>query len=285
MTSQVAPKSLREWFENQNKARVLATHAQQIKRRYPMEDIDECKSLVGLCLSYWFDSGKLDKGIEEKGGMSVSLLGEFIRRRHLNEVNKRGQEPLHRMNGARTNAEKTSIWRDGNKTAMFADAAHASEWEVVSQSLSDSDEFVLEVISPNVSPEQWLVESDESEKIEAQMRAVVRSRFAGNSERYERVFDSLKEGADRTVIAAEHGCSVTRAGHLAHRVRTAIDNREEDIEKATHVLRIIKAEPFSTREELQTELKVDFHTITRALRYLQEMDLISEKGNESYVAV
>ncbi len=286
MSKHAPPKSLREWFEGQNKSKVLSTLAQQIKRRYPMEDLDECLSLVGLCLSYWIESGKLDRGIEEKGGMSISLLGEFIRRRHLNEVNKRGQEPLHRMNGARTNAEKTSTWRDGNKTAMFEDATQCStDWEVVMQSLGEDEEFVLEVVSPGTSPEQWVIENEENEKIEAQMRAVVKSRFAGNADRYERVFDSLKEGADRTVIAADHGCSVTRAGHLAHRVRTAIKDREEDVAKATSVLRLIKSEPFSTREEIQAELKMDFHTTTRAIRYLQEMNLISEKAGESYCAI
>jgi hypothetical protein len=266
-------RSFRDWFESQNQHKLLTGMAKSLQRRYPMEEFDECLSMVGMCVAYWLNEGNLDAKIEEKGDMSVTLLNGWIRRRHLNEIHSRGTEPLFRMRGARTNTEKTSIWRDGNKTGMAEEAVQSGGWATAIAENDSEDEFEFEVICQNKTPEESIIDANSLQVLKGVNTSVVEACYPGAADRYVSVLRILEEGGDRVTIAEEHGISVARGGHLACRIRNAI---KCSIDNAPKVLEAIQNEPWITREELMGELGMKKKDLNVTLAYLLKNGGIKE---------
>lgn len=274
-------RTFRDWFESQNQSKLLNSMAKNLQRKYPMEEFEECLSMVGMCVAHWLNEGNLDAKIEERGDMSVTLLNNWIRRRHLNEVHSRGTEPLFRMKGARTNAEKTSVWRNGNKTGMAEEAVQSGGWSVAVSESNNEDEFEFEVVCQGKTPEQAVLDSRAASHLMDTHTSVVEACYPGASDRYVSVLRILEEGGDRVTIAEEHGISVARGGHLACRVRNAI---KSSIANAPKVLQAIAEEPWSTRDELMEELQMEKKEFNTTVAYLLSKGGIKEKDG-SFCAV
>ena len=269
-------KSFRDWFNSQNQTKLLNSMASALNRRYPMEEFDDCLSMVGLCVSRWLEEGNLDEKIEERGDMSVTLLNNWVRRRHLNTVNARGREPLFRIRGARTKEEKTSIWRDGNESGMHKDSVHSSGWETAISGCEDDDSFEFEVVSREESPEQEVSFTSELRILKNANAAAVKAAWPGASDRYLSVLNTLEEGGDRVDIAHSESCSVARAGHLACRVRGVI---RKTTELAPAVIEAIRQEPWITTEELAEDLGMKEKQIRHTVAYLGKMNKIISQGD------
>ena len=273
-------KSFRDWFNSQNQEKLLKKMANALQRRYPMEEYDDCLSMVGLCVSRWLKEGNLDEKIEERGDMSVTLLNNWVRRRHLNTVNGRGKEPLFRMRGARTKEEKTSIWRDGNKSGMHSDSVHSSGWETAISGCEDDDFFEFEVVSNNDSPEQEVSFTTELHIIKNANAAAVKAAWPGASDRYLSVLNTLEEGGDRVDISHSESCSVARAGHLACRVRGVI---RKTAELSPSVIESIRQEPWITTGELADELGLPKKQVNHTVAYLSKLGKIVSRGDSHRV--
>lgn len=273
-------RSFRDWFNSQNQKKLLNNMASALHRRYPMEEFDDCLSMVGLCVSRWLEEGNLDKKIEERGDMSVTLLNGWVRRRHLNSVNGKGKEPLFRMRGARTKEEKTSIWRDGNESGMHSDAIQASEWETAIAGCEDDDLFEFEVVSNSKSPEQEVSFATELRILKNANAAAVEASWPGASDRYLSVLNTLEEGGDRVDIASSESCSVARAGHLACRVRGVL---RKTTELTPSIMEAIRQEPWITTSELAEDLGVGEKQVNHTVAYLRSLSQVMSQGDSHRV--
>lgn len=273
-------RSFRDWFNSQNQTKLLNSMASALQRRYPMEEFDDCLSMVGLCVSRWLEEGNLDEKIEERGDMSVTLLNSWVRRRHLNTVNGRGKEPLFRMRGARTKEEKTSIWRDGNESGMHPDSVQASEWETAIAGCEDDDLFEFEVVSNNDSPEQEVSFTSELRILKNANAAAVEAAWPGASDRYLSVLNTLEDGGDRVDIASSESCSVARAGHLACRVRGVLRKTSE---LAPTIIEAIRQEPWITTEELAEDLELEEKQVRHTVAYLRSLKQVVSQGDSHRV--
>lgn len=268
--------TFKDWFESQNPERLINKMARRLHKRYPMEDFDECLSMVGLCVAQWLSEGNLDAKIAEKGDMSVTLLNTWIRRRHLNEVNSRGKEPLFRMKGARTNSEKTSIWRDGNTSGIAEEAVKSGDWAVALSDCEDEDQFEFEVVSPSMSPEEILLDSTESKSLDMANQKIIEAMYPGAKERYTSVLKVLSEGGDRVSIARVEKCSVARAGHLACRVRGALRKAESNAQK---IIQLMGSESWQTAASVATKLGIGEKEAEAGIAYLLHRGVIARSGH------
>jgi len=273
-------RSFRDWFNSQNQTKLLNNMASALQRRYPMEEFDDCLSMVGMCVSRWLEEGNLDEKIEERGDMSVTLLNSWVRRRHLNTVNGRGKEPLFRMRGARTKEEKTSIWRDGNESGMHPDSVQASEWETAIAGCEDDAIFEFEVVSNNDSPEQEVSFTSELRILKNANAEAVEAAWPDASDRYLSVLNTLEDGGDRVDIASSERCSVARAGHLACRVRGVLRKTSE---LAPSVIEAIRQEPWITTEELAEDLELEEKQVRHTVAYLRSLKQVVSQGDSHRV--
>jgi hypothetical protein len=274
-------ESFRDWYEAQDQNKLITDLAKALKRRYPVENYDECVSMVGICLARWLAEGTLDRKIAERGDMSISLLLEWIRLRHLNEVYSRGKEPILRNGGARTNSERSSTWRDGNKHGMAEESTQSAGWEVAVASGDDEDSFEFEVICRNSDPEEATVYHRETLDVGKAHKAIIEALYPGASARYVSVLKILSEGGDRVTISESEKCSVVRAGHLACRVRGAI---KRTVEISGKVRQFIKDEPWSTCKDIAEELGMDRKEVDATVAYLTHKgELVSRNGGYKVV--
>jgi len=270
------PDSFRSWYEAQDQNKLLNGMAKRLNRRYPMEDFDHCLSMVGMCIAQWLKEGNLDERVKQHGDVNISLLLEWIRLRHLNEVYSRGKEPVLRNGGARTNSERSSTWRDGNKYGMAEESIQSAGWEVAIADSDDDGSFDFEVICRKANPEEATVYHRETLDVEKAHRAIIESLYPGASTRYVSVLNILNKGGDRVTISESEKCSVVRAGHLACRVRGAI---KRTVEISDMVLKSIKDEPWSTCEDVAEELGMDRKEVEATIAYLTNKgELVSRNG-------
>lgn len=273
--------SFRSWFESQDQGKLLNGMAKRLNRRYPMEDFDHCLSMVGLCVAQWLNEGNLDERIKQHGDVNISLLLEWVRLRHLNEVYSRGKEPILRNEGARTNSERSSTWRDGNKHGMAEESLQSAGWEVAIADSDDDGFFEFEVVCRNANPEEATVYHREVVDVETAHRVIIESLYPGASSRYTSVLNILSKGGDRVTISESEKCSVVRAGHLACRVRGAI---KRTIEASDRILGSIKEEPWSTCEDVAKELGMDRKDVEATIAYLTyKGELVSRNGGYKVV--
>ena len=149
-----------------------------------------------------------------------------------------------------------------------------------------SDEDLQEIIiSPTPNPEEVLLMSDEETTEINGGRALIRAGHRGAADRYQRVFDALIGGATRDEIALKEGVSVLRASHLAGRVRKTLREGPVTVGNAQRILRLVAEEPWSTRDEIQADLRLDAVETRRALAYLCEQGILDEATGESYAVV
>ena len=279
-----APLTSSEWLEKQVRDRALDRRlAALLKRDYPSEDYAECLSLAGLWIAKWAVSGAFDKALSERGTVSVGTLYKFLKRKHFSSVFVRGAEPLARMRGARTQHEIRVRVETGASEYVCQRANQATDWEVAYEG---SDEDLQEIIiSPTPNPEEVLLMSDEETTEINGGRALIRAGHRGAADRYQRVFDALIGGATRDEIALKEGVSVLRASHLAGRVRKTLREGPVTVGNAQRILRLVAEEPWSTRDEIQADLRLDAVETRRALAYLCEQGILDEATGESYAVV
>ena len=273
-----------EWLETQVRDRALDRRlAALLKRDYPSEEYPECLSLAGLWIAKWAVSGAFDSVLAEKGSVSVGTLYKFLRRKHFSSVFVRGAEPLARMRGARTQHEIRVRTETGCPEYVCQKANQGTDWEVAWEG---SEEDLHEVIiSPTPNPEDILIMSDEDTIEITGGRALVRAGHRGAAERYQRVFDALIGGATRDEIAASEGVSTLRAAHLTGRVRRTLREGPVTVGNAQRILRLVAEEPWSTRDEIQVDLRLGAADTRRAIAYLCEQGLVEEASGESYAVV
>jgi len=281
LVDEAAPLTSSEWLEAQLRDRALDRRlAALLSRDYPSEDYAECLSLTGLWIAKWAAGGTFDKALAEKGTVSLSTLYKFLKRKHFSSVFVRGAEPLARMRGARTQHEIRVRVETESPEYVCQRANQGTEWEVAYE--GDEDDLHEVIISRSPSPEDMLILTDEDTIQTTGGRALVRAAHRGAAERYQRVYDALIAGATRDEIAASEGVSTLRAAHLAGRVRKSLRDGPVTVGNAERILRLVADEPWSTREEIQSDLRLDAADTRRAIAYLCEQGLLDEAPGESY---
>lgn len=285
--AEVRPITSAEWLDTMIREKSLIQRLTKVLMlKAPREDREEHLSLVGYWIAKWGHDGTFDKVLAEKGKVPFSVLCQWIKQKHTSSLSMRGQEPLHRMRGARTQKE-IELRReadDGQDHKIESSVASALMWDTAVQCLDDDSEgtnWTVEVIDPH-TPDSLVSETHDNKVYEDEGRRLVSASYRNAADRYTRIFDQLISGADRNEIAKTEGVSPQRAGQLSQRVREALRNGPETREIAGRILTMLADEPYSTREEIQHDLRIDFQRFARAIAYLANQDLVISTPDDCY---
>jgi len=282
------PKTSAEWLDEMIREKGLIQRLTKIlSAKAPREDYEEHLSLVGYWIAKWGHDGTFDKALAEKGKVPMSVLCQWIKQKHTSGLSMRGQEPLHRMRGARTQKE-IGMRReadDGQDHKIESSVASALLWDTAIQCVDDEDSgdanWNIEVIDPH-TPDSLVAEALDAAVYEDEGRRLVAASYRSAVDRYTRIFDQLIAGADRNEIAKSEGVTPQRAGQLAQRVRNALRDGPETRAIAGRIMTLLADEPYSTREEIQHDLRIDFQRFSRAIAYLADQDLVVSTPDDCY---
>lgn len=271
------------WLEQQCREKNLHVRlAASLKRDFRSEEYTECLSFTGLWVARWSASGSFDKVLAAEGAVRFGVLMTFLKRKHYSAIFVRGAEPLHRLRGARTQHEIRMRAETCNDSFLCHDATQASDWETAWEGDSEDGSVEEIVISPSRTPEEELSGAEDAAFIRRAGASLVRAAHRGAADRYERVYDAIMEGATREEVAQAEGVSSLRAGHLTGKVRKSIREGEITVEIASKILHHVAREPWSTRQEIQNDLRVGAVEVRKALGFLLEQGLLQQAQGESY---
>ena len=271
------------WLEQQCREKNLHVRlAASLKRDFRAEEYTECLSFAGLWIARWSASGSFDKFLAADGTVRFSVMMTFLKRKHYSAIFVRGAEPLHRLRGARTQHEIRMRVETGDEGFLCHDATQSTDWDTAWE--GDSEEGCVEevVISPSPTPEEELSGAEDAAFIRKAGASLVRAAHRGAADRYERVYDAIMEGATREEVAQAEGVSSLRAGHLTGKVRKSIREGEITVEIASKILHHVAREPWSTRQEIQNDLRVGAVEVRKALGFLLEQGLLQQAQGESF---
>jgi hypothetical protein len=273
-----------EWLAAEiNDKGLIQRLATMLRRRDKMADHEDLISDAGLWLATWGQRGTFDTVIEEKGHVPFSWLCRALERKRTSAIYKQARNPLYRLRGARTQHEINLRLENDDDDYAAPESQCAGDHDVVT-TYSETGEAAHEVVCPAPSPEDYAGVSLDRDHVVSEGREIVAAAYRGAVERYTAVYDALIAGASTEDIMALDGCEEKRAQHLASKVRGALREGAVTVENAEEILRLLSMEPWSTRGEIQTELRIDAPKFNRAISYLQNHALVQE-GTDSTFAI
>ncbi len=270
------------WIEDQIQNHGLCGRLTTVLLRRSRDSASEMRSFVGLWLATWGNEGTFDAVLKTEGTVRVSVIIDFLKKKLRSEYYSRGQNPLLRMRGARTELEIRRRRQEGRDVIL----AGAPEWGIETQTVYDENESAVGfdfVDTTTESPEDALIRKDLSKARIEKCRSTLMENHPKAAERFVRIFDAMAQGQSRDEIAGLEDISISRAAKLVCEIRSELRISEISVEEADVILRAINDEPFSTREEIAESVKMDSDAIARCLRYLVETEIVSEKEGDSYV--
>lgn len=278
-----APKALNtaQWFEVQIRDKNLARRCAWImRRRHPMESIEDLLSHVGLWFAIWGSKGHCDEYIQEGRAPALSVLVKWLEHKWNHQEYRRAKDALHRETGKRTQSEIRHRTEQGiedyvTPLALKADP-NAPEMAIKgSTATADHEEdYEFEWVDKTPDPLGSLYHDDRL-SLARDVIGITRGR---SSDRYVRFLDHLLEGRSKSETAALEGCSELRVSHLFQRVRDDLKKAPLMIEVALKVLALISDEPWSTQEEIAEEIPDH----ADALTLLRLRGLISEGSGRAF---
>ena len=274
-----------QWLEIQiAECGLVSRLAAMLRKRDKHADMDDLRSDAGLWLATWGQKGTFDAVIEEKGSVPFSWLCRALERKRTSGTYKSAQDALARQRGARTQHEINQRVELGICDYVAPDSLAAGGLDVVSTVDEDGD-MTYDFVCDEASPEDQVEDLHDREFMIAAGREIVASAYRDAKVRYTAVYDALINGAGTDDIAALDGCARNRAAALKSKVRLALREGAQTRQDASQTLRLLRMEPWSTKTEIKTELRMDMPRLNRALAMLDGGGMLRTGWGDTFAAV
>jgi hypothetical protein len=251
------PLTTAEWFEVQIRDKRLDHRcAALMKRNHKMEGIENLLSHVHLWFSIWSTQGYCDDKIAEGKPPTMSTLVKWLEHKWAHAEYRRAKDALNRETGKRTQTELRRRYEEGldDFTAPESHEVDPSARKVawtINDDDGDGKNWSHEVVDHEVDPIELLLHEDQK-GLARDVISILRSK---NPERYVRMFDHWIEGRSKEETAEIEGCSELRVSHLFQRVRDDLRKAPVMVEVALKVLALVGDEPWSTKDEINKEIR------------------------------
>jgi hypothetical protein len=273
-----------QWFTIQMHERGLINRlAAMLRKRDGHADMDELRSETGLWLATWGQKGTFDAVIEEKGSVPFSWLCRALERKRTSGIYKGAQDALARQRGARTQHEINQRVELGISDYVAPESLAAGVLDVVTSVDEDGDR-TYDFVCDEPTPEDLVEDLHDREFMIATGREIIASAYRDAKERYTAVYDALINGASTDEIATLDGCAHSRAMALKSKVRSALREGAQTREDAAQTLRLLRMEPWSTKTEIKTELRMDMPRLNRALALLDGSGMLRAGWGDTFAA-
>lgn len=268
--------STREWLNQRLESGLVNRLCYKLRHRFPLETREDIVGAVHIAIGVWGAEGSFDSHLRRGYQPSLSNLADWIGRKIINQLRRRGQDALLReMRGSRTDRE------------------YHNEGKIAVDAMSVTSFSIAQVLDPDgkaVKGQFDIVDnsSEEESGVDAEFldlaRDCLRAARPQSHERMLRVFDLMCAGASRQQIADEEGITTLRAGHLTARVRSDLRESLITLKMAKTILEYVIEEPFSTKNEIQGDLEYPPVHFNRAIRLLGFRCLLTTHEGDSYLA-
>jgi len=265
----------REWLNQRLESGLVNRLSYKLRARFPLETREDIVGAVHIAIGQWGAEGSFDAHLRRGYQPSLSNLADWIGRKIINQLRRRGQDALLReMRGSRTDREYH------NEGKIADDAMDVTSFSVVYA--TDDNGKALQ------GQFDIMDDADEESEFDAEFldlaRDCLRAARPQSHERLLRVFDLMCGGASRQEIADSEGITVLRAGHLTARVRSDLRESSITLKMAKTILEYVIEEPFSTKNEIQGDLEYPPAHFNRAIRLLGGRGLLTIHKGDSYLA-
>lgn len=273
----------RDWICKQvQEAKLDRMLAKALSQTFKQESYDEMLSLTGLWLAYWSNKGTFDSLIAERGEVPFGMLLSYLRQKHLGALEIDGGDAIGRMYGRRTQTEVKNnkrLKRSLNEMCDASQMLRGDEPTIFFHKHEESENRNgFDVVDAEASAEHQLI----THAMIQENRALINATYRGATDRYTRIYDALASGMTRKDIAEQEDISDHRASQMATKVRNTLREGQTTRKVATQILKLVAEEPFSTRSEIQSQLRIDCSTFRAASTYLTELGLLKEAKGESF---
>ncbi len=255
-----------------------------IRRAYM--DYNELRSLVGVWLGQWGFDGTFDEVLEAEGTVHIRVLVKFLRGKIRSHHFRRGTEPLERMRGARTECEVNHMRmsNDPDYITRGAERSDPNAPDVIGRRKEqDGREEDTVFISDTMNPEAVVAcYRDTSSQINT-LREMTRLNHGAAGDRFVRFFDHLADGMTFDEMAREEDCSRERAKKIINEIRAGLRSTISRERAVNTILRAIEEEPFSTANEIESNLQIEADVVEECLRMLCHLGTVTEFSGQSYI--
>jgi len=280
-TAAPTPTATAIWLNEQISKNLIDRLANTVKARYPIEDIEDVRGEVHLRIAHWAAKGSFDDHIAEGHPPTVSRMAAWVGNRVKSTLGRRGQDALWRqMRGSRTESEY-------RREEVHPDSVRPDQVYTVGIDTVDDEGTVQRVIIDPKSLDTSDDDAPDEMAVRDALRLIIRASRPNAFQRYIRVLESMVADASRGDIAAQDGCTTSRAGKLTARVREDLRVAAwSTVSDARKILRYIVEEPYITHSEILEDLRMCPEDVDRAMRLLTdpEIQYVSEAAGQSYAA-
>jgi hypothetical protein len=266
------------WLDDQlQNHSLLPRLTRTVIKRYPVEEMDDVASMVGLLIAHWGANGSFDDHLAEGKAPSISRMAAWVGNRIKSALGRRGQDALWRqMRGSRTENE----YRSGtpHPDSLKAESTYDIAYEGGDDDTPGSGTVVV------VDPRPHEPDLDVDQVREA-LRNVIRASRPAAAKRYIRILEGMIAEDGKRELAASDGCSDLRASKLTQRVRADLREAAEiTVTDARTILRYVVEEPFITHVEIAEDLNMEEAEVDKAIRLLHLSGYVTESDGRSYAA-
>lgn len=245
---------------------------------------DEVVDLVDNYFAKLMFRDGLSKYLSEGKYPSVSQIKLWAYRASLTQFRDEGRDALTRsFKGARTErdlADNPVKVLDEAQTHQAVYLAQTEDGMDMMVGTGSADSLVDIVDALSMSPE----ESYHQMGVLETLRRAIRKKKSRNPARYERLFDAMVSDTSSAALAAAEGISVNRASTLKNEIKDSMLEIVEDGRRIRRILHGIQEEPYTTWEEVETDIPGSDWCIRRLitnglLESIGDSLLITRKGS------
>lgn len=279
------PLTSAAWIEEQVTHHDLDRKLTGILLRRAHMEYSELRSLVGLWLARWGAEGTFDEVLAAEGTVRTRVLVQWLRRKIRSHHFRRGTEPVERMFGARTECEVEHRRQQDDPTWITRGAEYMDNDACRTAALYDEDgvEIGVEFIDSSETPEEAVSRKRDTAAEVSRLRKIVHNNAGKAGDRFVRFYDLMAEGHSLEHIALIEGVSDNRAKKITGEIRVGLRDSIDRSRAAEVILRAIEDEPFTTADEIGTDLQIEADVVAECLRDLCSTGAVTEVPGQSYI--